>query len=148
MPTSSSRPPLQNGTLPDESAWIIGTHYYVKIEALQVDLSQGEPYFDVTIPNLHSQRKWLPTVYNFFYVWGCLQKATFSRQSVKLIIKLCLILRAGPTEIWNQDPRPLSNSFRCPESNGSVRIDKRASVENHIFQDKHYCLSLCEFSIS
>ena len=70
------------------------------------------------------------------------KKSCFSRHFVKLIIRICLVLRARPIETQNQDLRPLSNSFRRHKSNGGLKIDKRASVKNRIFQDKHYCLDL------
>ena len=76
------------------------------------------------------------------------KKSCFSRQFVKLTIKACLILRVGPTETHNQDVRPLLDSFRHHESNSSLRIDKRAFIENHIFCGKRYCLVLREISIS
>ena len=41
-------------SVPDESAWIVGTLFHAKIETLQVDLSQQEPYFEVAIPNSYS----------------------------------------------------------------------------------------------
>ena len=67
---------------------------------------------------------------------------------MKLIIKVRIILHAEPTETQNQDLRPLLDLFRYNESNGGLRIGKRVSVENYIFQGKHYYLSLREFLIS
>ena len=40
--------------VPDKSAKIIDMYFCAITETLQVDLSQTEPYFDVTIPNSHS----------------------------------------------------------------------------------------------
>ena len=37
----------------------------------------------------------------------------FSRQIVKLIVKVCLVLSVGPTETQSHDPRPLPESFHA-----------------------------------
>ena len=76
------------------------------------------------------------------------KNSRFSRQIMKLIVKICLILGVWPTGTQNQDPRPLLGLFRCHKSNGNFRIGKRAFVENHIFQGKHYCLDLRETSVT
>ena len=76
------------------------------------------------------------------------KKSYFSKQFVKLTIKICLILRVGPTGTWNQDLRPFSNSFQCYESNVGIKIGKRASIENYIFRGKPYYLDLREISVT
>ena len=40
--------------VPDESVRIVGPLFYVKMKTLQVDPSQMESYFEVTIPNSYS----------------------------------------------------------------------------------------------
>ena len=67
---------------------------------------------------------------------------------MKLIVKTCIVFHVGPIRTRNQDLRLLSDSFRRHESNGSLRFDKRAYVENHIFRGKLYCLDLREISIT
>ena len=67
---------------------------------------------------------------------------------MKLTINVCLVFHVGPIGTQNQDLRPLPDLFRQCESNGSLRIGKRAFVENHIFRSKHYCLNLREISVS
>ena len=49
-------------------------------------------------------------------------------------LKVFLVLCGGPTGTWNQNLRPLLDSFQCHESNGGLKIDKRASFENHVFR--------------
>ena len=73
------------------------------------------------------------------------KKITFFETNNELRVKICLVLCAGPTGTQNQDPRPLSKPY---ESNSGLRIGKRAYIENHIFQCKHYCLNLHEISVS
>ena len=64
------------------------------------------------------------------YIWSRLQKKShFSKQSVNCQFNLCLVLHAGPM-------------FRFHESNGGIKIDKRASVENYIFQGKLFRFDL------
>ena len=76
------------------------------------------------------------------------KKSHFSRQFVKLKVKLCLILCASPTGTRNQDLRLLTDSFWHHESNGGLRFGKWASVENYIFRGKPYYLNLHEISIT
>ena len=52
------------------------------------------------------------------------KKLRFSRQFMKLIVKLYLVLHAGPIETQNQDLRPLPDLFRHHESNVSLRFGK------------------------
>ena len=72
----------------------------------------------------------------------------------KLSIKLCLVLRAWPTESPNQNLRPLLDLFRHHKSTGCSRIAKRAIVEMLIFQGNllWYCfwvpLCFCFFFLS
>ena len=50
----------------DESARIVSTYFRAKMKILQVDPSQTEPYFEVTISNSYSwKKKCFPPVYNF-----------------------------------------------------------------------------------
>ena len=119
-----------------------------KWQTLLVDLSQREPYLKVMILNLYSWQKILSNGIQYAYVWSHLPKVTFFEINCKLIVKHCLVLRAGATETWNTDPRPLLNSFRGYKSIGDLRIGKQAFVENSIFWGKSYCLDLCEISIT
>ena len=57
------------------------------------------------------------------------KKSHFSRQIVKLIVKICLVLRANPIGTQNQDPRPLPDLFWRYKSNGILKIDKWASFK-------------------
>ena len=75
------------------------------------------------------------------------KKSYFSSQTVKLIVKVCLILCTGLTGAWNHNLILLSDLFQHHKSNDRLRIDKQASVENRIFQCKHYYLGLCEILI-
>ena len=52
-----------------------------------------------------------------------------------------------PIGTWNQNPRPLLDSFQYYESNDNLRIGKWVFIENHIFRDNHYYLGLCKISI-
>ena len=63
-------------------------------------------------------------------------------------LKYFLILHIAPTGTRNQDLRPLLDSFHHDESNGSLRFDKRPSVQNYIFRGEPYCLDLHEISIT
>ena len=65
----------------------------------------------------------------------------------KLSIKICLILLVGPTETPNQNLRTLPSLVQSHKYNGGPRVGKWTSNRNHIFQGKHYCLSLREISI-
>ena len=76
------------------------------------------------------------------------KKSHLSKQSINYEFNLCLVLRVRPTGTWNQELRPLSNLFRCHEFNGSLRISKRDSVRNHVFQGKLFLLDLCETLIT
>ena len=67
---------------------------------------------------------------------------------MKLTIKVCFILCAGPTETQNQDLRPFLESFQWHESNGDLKIRKRAFIDNRVFRGKHYCLDLREISVT
>ena len=46
----------------DESVRIVGTHFCVEQQTLPIDLSQTEPYFEVTISNSYSWRKMLSNI--------------------------------------------------------------------------------------
>ena len=72
-------------------------------------------------------------VYNLSIFEVICKKSYFLRQIMKLTVKVCLVLHTGPIGTQNKDPRPLLNSFRCHEPNGSLRIGKRASIKNYIF---------------
>ena len=59
-------------------------------------------------------------------------------------VKVCLVLHARLTRTQNQNyPKPLSDSFGDYESNSGLRIDKRTSVENHIFFEVTIIVSIC-----
>ena len=56
----------------------------------------------------------------------------------KFLIKVCLVLCAGPIGTRNQNPRSLPNLFRHYKSNDGLRIAKQAKVKKYIFRGKHY----------
>ena len=53
-------------SVPNDSVRIIGTYFRTKIETLQVDPSQMEPYIEVTIRIHNRDKKCFPTVYSVF----------------------------------------------------------------------------------
>ena len=87
-------------------------------------------------------------IYNLLIFEVICKRTHFSRQYVKLTVKVYLILCAEPTGTRNQDPRPLSNSFQFQESNRGLRIGKQASIENYVFRGKPYYLDLCEILVT
>ena len=85
----------------------------------------------------------------------CLLRQTVKNVSWNLPRFVCrtnrdsnFVLCAGPTGTQNQNLRPIPDSFRYHKSNGSLRVNKRAFVENRIFRGNYYCLDLHEFYIT
>ena len=130
--------------VPNRSALIVNTHFHTKRQSLQVDPSQTEHYFRVTISNSYS---WWKIFSNGIYLLMfevIYKKSCFLRQFMNWQLKLCLILCAGSSGTRNQDSRLLSNSFRCHESNGGLR--QTSFLLKSRFLGKHYCLDLHKFS--
>ena len=86
-------------------------------------------------------------VYNFPMFEVVCKKSYFSRQTMKLTIKVCLVLLVRPIGTRNQDLRALTDSFQHNEFNGNLRSGKQAFVENHIFRGKLYYLNLHEILV-
>ena len=61
------------------------------------------------------------------------KKSRFSKQTIKLTVKVCRILHTRPTGTQNQDSRSLLNSFRCHEFISDLINDKQAYSKNRIF---------------
>ena len=77
------------------------------------------------------------------------KNSRFSRKIMKNVSLIYLVLHIGLLiGTRNQELRPLPNLFQCHESNGGIRISKRASVRNHVSRGKLNCLDLREFSIT
>ena len=67
-------------------------------------------------------------------------------ENASLIVS-CFACRANGDSKLKSETTP-KDSFQLQESNDSLRILKRASVRNHIFQSKHFCLDLRETLIT
>ena len=63
-------------------------------------------------------------------------QSRFLRQFVNFQFEYYFVLFVGPTGTRNQKTRPPTDSFRCHKRDGGLRILKRASIKNHIFQSK------------
>ena len=76
--------------------------------------SGSEPNRTLFRDNVHEFRR-AKNVFQRYIICLCLKsfakKSHFSKQTVKLTVKVCHILRAGPTGTQNQDLRPLFDSF-------------------------------------
>ena len=76
------------------------------------------------------------------------KKLHFSRQTVE-IASLSLHCFAHRTNRYlTPNPRSPPDSFWRHESNGELRISKWASVRNHVFRGKLFCLDLRETLIT
>ena len=135
--------------VPNKSAQIVGTHFCAKNANFVSGSERSGSLFRGNDLEFILATK---NAFQWYIICLCLKifakKSHFSKQSIKLTFKACLVLRAGPIGIQNQDLRTLPDSFRHQESNSSIRIGKWVSIENCIFRDKYYCLDLCEISIT
>ena len=62
------------------------------------------------------------------------KKLYFSRQSMKLIIKVCLVLCVGPIGIRNQDPKPLADSFDSTNSMTVLELTNKFPLKIMFFE--------------
>ena len=72
-------------------------------------------------------------------------KSHFTRQLVNCQFDYYLVLRARPIGTQNQKLRPSTDSSRCHEFNGGLRILKRAFVRNHVFRNKSFVSIFMKF---
>ena len=81
-----------------------------------------------------------------YIIYLCLESFVKSHvfcDSVNCQFNIYLILRAGPTETRNQEPRPLSDLFQRHESNGSLRFGKRGFCLKITFFEVNSNISIC-----
>ena len=120
---------------PHDAIWVI-PHRSIPIGD---ELRDNEAKFILVMKN----------TFQWYILWLFLKsfpKSYVFWDNLNLIIKVCIVLCARPTESQNQDLRPLSDLFWRHKSNRGLRIGKRTSVENRIFWGKHYYLDLLEIS--
>ena len=113
--------------VPDKSAWIFGMLFRTKMTNFASGSEPNRALFWGNNPEFILVMK---KAFQQYIIFLCLKsfakKSCFSRQFVKLTVKVCLVLYIGPTVAQIQDLRPLPDLFRCYEFIGSLKIGKQS----------------------
>ena len=133
VPKCSTHSPHQNGTLYFE--WKCLDRRHAKMTNFVSGFEPNGPLFSgndlefILVTKNTFQRYIICLCLNSF-----IKSHVFRDSLWKCQFKFCIVLRAKPIETRSHALRSLSNSFRYHKSNNSLKIGKRDSVENHVFQ--------------